>query len=71
LAAGTGISCRHTRAGTLIIELEVPTAAAFDMAAPFDIQTEFLAEIANSTLTFINWWQDFVGQHAAPGDSSQ
>ena len=62
-AVGTGISCRQTRAGTLIIELEVSRAAKFDMAAPFGTQTEFLAEIANSTHTFINWWKDFVVQH--------
>ena len=71
LAAGTGISCRQTRAGTLIVELEVPTAAKFDMAAPFDTQTEFLTEIANSTHTFISWWQDFVEQQGAPGERSQ
>ena len=57
---GTQISHRITRAGTLIVELPIPAANAWNMAAQFEEQTPYLAEVAQAALVFIQWWDTLV-----------
>ena len=60
------ISHRVTRAGTLIVELPIPAAKAWNMAAPFEEQTPYLAQVAQAAHEFIRWWDTLATTYRPP-----